>query len=95
MMTDITKRLRSSDVFNAPVTVNDTIVSPVALMAADEIERLRSVLRKIIAMRPPIPVDEEGHGPNWGQYIYTRTWALFATSLQDTARAALGENGHD
>ena len=43
-MSDITKRLRSSDVFNAPMTVNDTMVSPVALMAADEIERLRAAL---------------------------------------------------
>ena len=45
-MSDITKRLRSSDVFNAPVTVNDTMVSPVALMAADEIERLRAALKQ-------------------------------------------------
>ena len=58
--------------------------------AADEITRLRSVLEKIVAMRPPIPEDAEGCGPNWEQYIYTRTWALFAASLQDTARAALG-----
>ena len=43
-MSDITRRLRSSDVFNAPMTVNDTMVSPVALMAADEIERLRAAL---------------------------------------------------
>ena len=47
-MSDITKRLRSSDVFNAPVTVNDTMVSPVALMAADEIDRLRG---SVIAAR--------------------------------------------
>jgi hypothetical protein len=89
-MTDITRRLRSSDVFNAPMTVNDTMVSPAALMAADEIDRLRAALDLIATMRPPIPQDAEGYGPSWEQYIYTRTWALFAASLQDTARAALG-----
>jgi hypothetical protein len=40
-MSDIVKRLRSSDVFNAPMNINDTMISPVALMAADEIVRLR------------------------------------------------------
>lgn len=50
-MTDIVERLRSSDVFNAPMTINYTMVSPVALMAADEIERLREVLALGIHMR--------------------------------------------
>lgn len=57
--------------------------------AADEIVQLRASLEKIAAMRPPIPEDAEGNGPNWEQYIYTKVWALFAASLQDTARAAL------
>ena len=88
-MTDIVERLRSSDVFNAPMTINYTMVSPVALMAADEIVRLRTALENIVTMRPTIPQDEEGNGPNWQQYIYTRTWALFAADLQDVARDAL------
>ncbi len=41
-MTDIVKRLRSFDVFNAPMDIEGVMVSPVALMAADEIERLRA-----------------------------------------------------
>lgn len=96
-MTDIVEQLRicAGGPGDAHTVVVCRLTRDTARDAAAEIERLRSVLRKIIAMRPPIPVDEEGHGPNWGQYIYTRTWALFATSLQDTARAALGENGHD
>ena len=40
-MTDIVKRLRSFDVFNAPMDIEGVMVSPVALMAADEIVRLR------------------------------------------------------
>jgi hypothetical protein len=40
-MTDIVKRLRSSDVFIAPMNIEDVMISPVAMMAADEIERLR------------------------------------------------------
>ncbi len=40
-MTDIVKRLRSFDVFSAPMEINGIMVSPVALMAADEIVRLR------------------------------------------------------
>ena len=55
-----------------------------------DLERAWAGLEKIVAMRPPIPEDAEGNGPNWEQYIYTRTWALFAASLQDTARAVLG-----
>lgn len=43
-MTDIVKRLRSFDVFNAPMTVEGVMISPVALMAADEIERLCEAL---------------------------------------------------
>jgi hypothetical protein len=43
-MTDILKRLRSFDVFNAPMDIDGIMVSPVALMAADEIERLRKKL---------------------------------------------------
>ena len=76
-MTDIVERLRSGE-------------DGLEYAAADEIERLRAGLEKIVAMRPPIPEDLEGFGPSWEQYIYTRTWALFAASLQDTARAALG-----
>jgi hypothetical protein len=38
---DIVKRLRSFDVFNAPMDIDGIMVSPVALMAADEIVRLR------------------------------------------------------
>ena len=60
--------------------------------AADEIVRLRTALENIATMRPTIPVDDEGNGPNWQQYIYTRTWALFASDLQDVARAALKGN---
>ena len=41
-MADIVKRLRSFDVFNAPMDIDGIMVSPVALMAADEIERLRA-----------------------------------------------------
>lgn len=40
-MTDIVKRLRSFDVFNAPMNINGIMVSPLSLMAADEIVRLR------------------------------------------------------
>lgn len=47
-MTDIVRRLRSSDVLSAPVTIEGVEVSPLALMAADEIERLREALRVII-----------------------------------------------
>jgi len=41
-VTDIVKRLRSFDVFNAPMDIEGVMVSPVALMAADEIVRLRA-----------------------------------------------------
>jgi hypothetical protein len=41
-MIDIVKRLRSSDVLNAPVNVEGVEVSPIALMAATEIEMLRA-----------------------------------------------------
>ncbi len=41
-MADIVKRLRSFDVFNAPMDIEGVMVSPVALMAADEIVRLRA-----------------------------------------------------
>lgn len=59
---------------------------------SDIVERLRAALENIAAMRPTIPEDAEGNGPDWQQYIYTRTWALFAAHLQDVARAALKES---
>jgi len=82
-MTDIVERLHDPSK-GAPRWL-DTLSE-----AADEIERLRAALDLIATMRPRVPQDAEGYGPNWDQYIYTRTWALFAASLQDTARSALG-----
>lgn len=73
-MTDIVDRLRAP---NADFLHEE---------AADEIERLREALDLIATMRPPIPQDAEGYGPNWDQYIYTRTWAAFASELQRIAR---------
>lgn len=58
-----------------------------------EAERLRATLGLIATMRPPIPQDAEGYGPNWDQYIYTRTWAFFAAELQSIASTALLTEG--
>lgn len=80
-MTDIVERLRN--VF--PIGWEGEMRHK----AADEIERLRTALENIVTMRPTIPQDEEGNGPDWQQYIYTRTWASFAADLQDVARDAL------
>ena len=91
-MTDIVERLRicAGGPGDTHTVVICRLTRDAARDAADEIERLRAAPDLIATMRPPIPEDAEGHGPNWEQYIYTRTWALFAASLQDTARAALG-----
>lgn len=58
-----------------------------------ENKQLRAALETIVAMKPPIPEDEEGHGPSWQQYIYTRTWAFFAAELQSIASTALLTGG--
>ena len=91
-MTDIVERLRicATGPGDTHTVVICRLTRDTARDAADEITRLRASLEKIAAMRPPIPEDAEGNGPNWEQYIYTKVWALFAASLQDTARAALG-----
>jgi hypothetical protein len=94
-MTDIVKRLRSFDVFNAPMDIEGVMVSPVALMAADEIERLRNALREIAEDGPEIPLDEDGEGPNWPMHIYAMKWASFSTELQNIARNALKELDRD
>lgn len=82
-MTDIVERLRA---LNADFLHEE---------AADEIERLRAALEKIATMKPPIPEDEEGHAPNWDQYVFTRTWAAFAAELQRVANTVLGEDNRD
>jgi hypothetical protein len=75
-MTDIVRRLRSSDVLSAPVTIEGVEVSPLALMAADEIERLREALRG--ALRAHDIEEAEHPSPNRPVWV-------------EAARAALGE----
>jgi hypothetical protein len=70
-MTDIVERLRSPEVFIDA----GWMTSPVALLAADEIERLRAALEKIAARVDRLT----------GGLTYTEKAA------RDIARAALGE----
>ncbi len=83
-MTDIVKRLRSFDVFNAPMDIEGVMVSPVALMAADEIERLRAErdrLRDALKDIESPSIDIVCHG----------SWEAFEWAMERAAEA-LKEN---
>jgi hypothetical protein len=83
-VTDIVKRLRSFDVFNAPMDIEGVMVSPVALMAADEIERLRAErdrLRDALKDIESPSIDIVCHG----------SWEAFEWAMERAAEA-LKEN---
>lgn len=83
-MTDIVKRLRSFDVFNAPMDIEGVMVSPVALMAADEIVRLRAEcdrLRDALKDIESPSIDIVCHG----------SWEAFEWAMERAAEA-LKEN---
>jgi hypothetical protein len=93
-MTDIVKRLRSFDVFNAPMDIDGIMVSPVALMAADEIERLlgeRDRLRSCWLLS----IQTENSCAATGQPCRARCGCALEQEALTGARAALKEMGHE